>query len=69
MNEGRKPRQFFEARPDGGRPRGRPSVTYEECIEEMGRKVSKSMAELKRMAQDKKKWKSFAEGLPTLIIN
>ena len=34
MNEDRKPRQFFEARPDGGRPR----VTYEEFIEEMGRK-------------------------------
>ena len=46
MNEDRKPRQFLEARPDGGRPRGRPRVTYEECIEEMGRKVSKSMAEL-----------------------
>ena len=46
MNEDRKPRQFFEARPDGGRPR----VTYEECIEEKGRKVSKSKAELKRMA-------------------
>ena len=30
---------------DGGRPTGRPRVTYEECIEEMGRKVSKSMAE------------------------
>ena len=23
MNEDRKPRQFFEARPDGGRPRGK----------------------------------------------
>ena len=53
MNEDRKPGQFFEARPDGGRPRD----TYEECIEEMGRKVSKSMAELKIMAQDSKKWK------------
>ena len=43
MNEDRKPRQFFEARPDGGRPK----VTYEECIDEIGR-------ELKRMAQDRK---------------
>ena len=61
MNEDRKPRQFFDARPDGGRPRGRPRVTYKECIEEMGRKVSKSVAELRRMAQDRKKWKSFTE--------
>ena len=30
MDEERKQRQFFEARPDGGRPRGRPRVTYEE---------------------------------------
>jgi len=44
MNEDRKQRQFFEARQDGGRPRGRSWVTYEECIEEMGRKVSKSLS-------------------------
>ena len=69
MDEDRKSRQFFEARSDGGRPRGRPRVTYEECIEEMGRKVSKSMVELKRMAQDRKKWKSFTEDPPTLISN
>ena len=69
MVEDRKPRQFFEARPDGGRPRGRPRVTYEICIEEMERKVSKSMAELKRMAQDRKKWKSFSEDPQTLISN
>ena len=69
MNEDRKPRQFFEARPNGGRPRGRPRVTYEESIEEMGRKVSKSVAELKRMAQDQKKWKSFTKDPPTLISN
>ena len=56
---------FFKARPDGGRPRD----TYEECIEEIGSKVSKSMAELKRMAQDRKKYKSFTEDPPTLISN
>ena len=69
MNDDRKQRQFFEARPDGGRPRGRPRVTYEECIEEVGRKVSKSMAGLKRMAQDRTKWKSFTEDPLTLISN
>jgi hypothetical protein len=67
MNEDRKPRQFFEARPDGGKARERPRVTYRECIEEMGRKVTKSMADLKRMAQERKKWKSFTEDPPTLI--
>ena len=34
-----------------------------------GGKVSKSMAELKRMAEDRKKWKSFTEDPPTLISN
>ena len=46
MNEDRKLGQFFEAKSDRGRPRGRPRVTYEECIEEMERKVSRSMEEL-----------------------
>ena len=53
MNEDRKPRQFFDAIQDGGSPRGRPRVTYEECIEKMGRKVSKSIVELKIMVQDR----------------
>ena len=69
MNEDRKSRQVFETRPDGGRPRGRTRVTYEEYIEEMGRKVSKSMAELKIMAQDRKKWKSFTEDPPAQVSN
>ena len=60
---------FGSIQPDGGRSRGRPRVTYVECIEEMGRKVSKSMAKPKRMAQDRKLWKSFTEDLPTLISN
>ena len=54
MNEDRKPRQFLEARTDGGRPRGRPRVTYEEFIEKMGRKVSKSMAEPKKWLKAEK---------------
>ena len=43
-----------------------PRVTYEEWIEEMGRKVSKSAAELKRMAQDVE---VFHRGPPTLFSN
>ena len=38
-------------------------------VEEIGRKVFKSMAELKRMDQDRKKWKYFTEDPPTLISN
>ena len=68
MNGDRKPRQFFEERPDGGRPRGRPRVTYEECIEEMWRKVSKSMAELKEWLKTEKV-EVFHRGPPKLIGN
>ena len=54
MNEDRKRRQFFEARPDGGRPIGRPRVTYEECIEEMGRKDPKAWGNLKEWLKKEK---------------
>jgi hypothetical protein len=38
MEEDRKPKQFCEARPEGGRPRGRPRKSYEDRIEEIGRR-------------------------------
>jgi hypothetical protein len=42
MGEDRKPKQFCEARPEGGRPRGRPRgrrrKSYEDRIEEIGRR-------------------------------
>jgi hypothetical protein len=53
MGEDRKPKQFCEARPEGGRPRNR--------IEEIGRRKGKSLQEMKRLAVDRRRWKEFVE--------
>jgi hypothetical protein len=39
--EERKPKQFLEARREGRRPRGRPRKSYEDGIEEIGRRKGK----------------------------
>jgi hypothetical protein len=38
MGEERKPKQFLEARPEGRRPIGRPRKSYEDGIEDIGRR-------------------------------
>jgi hypothetical protein len=57
MGEDRKPKQFCEARPEGGRPR----KSYEDRIEEIGRRKGKSLREMRRLAVDRGRWKEFVE--------
>jgi hypothetical protein len=52
MGEEREPKQFLEARPEG-RPRGRPRKSYEDGIEEIGRRKGKSLSEMRRLAVDR----------------
>jgi hypothetical protein len=61
MGEYRKPKQFCKARPEGGRPRERPRKSYEDRIEEIGRRKGKSLREIKRLAVDRGRWKEFVE--------
>jgi hypothetical protein len=62
MGEERKPKQFLEARPEGRRPR----KSYEDGIEEIGRRKGKSLREM-RLAVDRGRWKEFVEAPPNAV--
>jgi hypothetical protein len=66
MGEERKPKQFLEARPEGRRPRGIPRKSYEDGIEEIWRRMGKSLREMRRLAVDRGRWKEFVEAPLTL---
>jgi hypothetical protein len=51
----------LEARPEGRRPRGRPRKSYEDGIEEIGRRKGKSLREMSRLAVNRGRWKEFVE--------
>jgi hypothetical protein len=61
MGEERKPKQFLEARPEGRSPRGKPRKSYEDGIEETGRRKGKRLREMTRLAVDRGRWKEFVE--------
>jgi hypothetical protein len=56
MGENRKPKQFLEARPEG-----RQRKSYEDGIEEIGRRNGKSSREMRRLAVYRGRYKEFVE--------
>jgi hypothetical protein len=58
---GRKPKLVLEARPEGGKGKGRPRIESEEYVEGLARKRGRKLLKVRRLAQDRnvyKKWLS-----------
>jgi hypothetical protein len=51
-----KPKQILEARPEG-----RPRKSYEDGIDEIGRRKEKILREMRRLAVDRGRWKEFVQ--------
>lgn len=64
MNEDRDPRKFLEARPTGGRPRGRPRIAWTKHISRLGQKRGKALNEMKALARDRDAWLVWTEAPP-----
>lgn len=56
--EGR-PKLVLEARPEGGRERGRPRLQWEEYVERLARKRGRKLPEVKQLAQNRKDYRKW----------
>jgi hypothetical protein len=54
MDLERRPKLVLEARPEGGRGKGRPRLEWEEYVEGLVRRSGKRLPEIRRIAQDRK---------------
>lgn len=61
MGEERKAKQVFEMRVGGRSGRGRPRITWEDRIERIGQKHGKTVMEMKRISEDRSKWRKWIE--------
>ena len=64
MKEERLPKRVMEARPNGGRGRGRPRMEWEEYMGKITSKRGKTLKETKKMAIDRDGYKKWID--PTL---
>ena len=55
----RKPKLVLEARPEGGRGKGRPRIEWEECVEGLASKRGRKLPEMRRLAQDSNEYKKW----------
>jgi hypothetical protein len=57
MESERRPKLVLEARLDGGRGKGRPTVEWEEYVEGLARKRGTKLPEERRLAQDRDEYR------------
>ena len=55
----RRAKLVLEARPEGGRGRGRRRVEWEEYVERLARKIGRKLPEVKRLAQNRKEYRKW----------
>jgi hypothetical protein len=59
MDLERRPKLVLEARPEGGRGRGRPRVEWEEYVEGLVKKRGRTLPEVRRLAQDRDEYRKW----------
>ena len=59
MDLERRPKLVLEARPEGGRGRGRPRLEWEEYVERLACKRGRKLPEVKRLAQNRKEYRKW----------
>jgi hypothetical protein len=64
MERERKPKQFMEVQVEGRKQRGRKRIKFERRIEEIG--STETLAEMKKMVEDREVWKSWRKAPRTL---
>jgi hypothetical protein len=57
MESERKPKLVLEARPGGGRGKGRPRLEWEEYVEGLARKRGRNLPKVRRLAQDRDEYR------------
>ena len=61
MQDYRKPKQAMDARREKRRGRGRPRRTWEDCVIDAARRKEKTLADLRRLAQDRTAFRQWTE--------
>jgi hypothetical protein len=59
MESERRPKLVLEARPEGGRGRGRPRLEWEEYVERLTCKKGRKLPEVKRLAHNRKEYRKW----------
>ena len=64
MEKNRTPLLVMEAKTEGSRKRGRPRTTWLDNIEKAAAKRGKSLAEIKKLSRDRKKYREWLKEDP-----